>query len=120
MVVMNANETSNSSPDGPTISQHFHDSIRMIPISPPYVGFTERPFVCIAPGSVWFTKTWPAAQWIKLIQSAPPSRTGTAGLPVRCSGEHTLAESILCQVKVEHNLAGELRFSSAALMSKPA
>ena len=83
--------------------------------------FTERPFVCIAPGSVWFTKTWPAAQWIKLIQlllhREPELRVFLLGAP----GEHTLAESIRLSSESGqvHNLAGELSFlESAALMSK--
>lgn len=29
--------------------------------------FQERPYVCIAPTSVWFTKQWPAEKWIELI-----------------------------------------------------
>lgn len=30
--------------------------------------FIKQTYVCIAPASVWFTKQFPAAQWIKLIQ----------------------------------------------------
>ena len=29
------------------------------------------PYVCIAPASVWFTKQWPAAKWIELIEKLP-------------------------------------------------
>lgn len=28
-------------------------------------------YICIAPGSVWFTKTLPVAQWIKIIKKIP-------------------------------------------------
>lgn len=35
----------------------------------------DSPYVCIAPTSVWFTKQWPAAKWVELIQSFPESLT---------------------------------------------
>lgn len=31
----------------------------------------ERPYVSLAPTSVWFTKQWPAEQWTRLIDSLP-------------------------------------------------
>lgn len=31
--------------------------------------FTDRPYVCIAPASVWYTKQLPAERWILLIRS---------------------------------------------------
>ena len=30
--------------------------------------YKERPYVCIAPGSVWFTKAFPVEQWLTLIE----------------------------------------------------
>lgn len=30
-----------------------------------------RPYVCIAPGSVWFTKQWPEEKWVELIKRLP-------------------------------------------------
>ena len=30
-----------------------------------------KPYVCIAPTSVWFTKQWPAEKWIELITAIP-------------------------------------------------
>ncbi|MFH2056800.1 MAG: glycosyltransferase family 9 protein [bacterium] len=29
--------------------------------------FQEKPYLCIAPTSVWFTKQWPAEKWVELI-----------------------------------------------------
>ncbi len=31
----------------------------------------EKPYVCIAPTSVWHTKQWPAEKWIRLINKLP-------------------------------------------------
>ncbi|MES2388553.1 MAG: glycosyltransferase family 9 protein [Bacteroidota bacterium] len=33
--------------------------------------YQNEPYVCIAPGSVWFTKTFPAAKWLELIARIP-------------------------------------------------
>lgn len=33
--------------------------------------YMNRPFVCMAPTSVWFTKQWPAEQWVKLAGRIP-------------------------------------------------
>ncbi|MEX1187844.1 MAG: glycosyltransferase family 9 protein [Bacteroidia bacterium] len=29
----------------------------------------KKPYICIAPSSVWFTKQWPAQKWVELIRS---------------------------------------------------
>jgi heptosyltransferase-2 len=83
--------------------------------------FTGRPFVCIAPGSVWFTKTWPSSQWVSLIrlllQQDSELRIFLLGAP----NEHTLAETIRAAAGSGqvHNLAGELSLlESAALMEQ--
>ncbi len=31
----------------------------------------DKPYVCIAPTSVWYTKQWPARQWVQLINRLP-------------------------------------------------
>lgn len=31
----------------------------------------KRPYVCLAPTSVWFTKQWPKDRWIELVQKLP-------------------------------------------------
>lgn len=35
--------------------------------------YQTRPYVCIAPTSVWFTKQYPKEKWIDLIRYLPPS-----------------------------------------------
>lgn len=74
-------------------------------------------YVCIAPTSVWFTKQWPAHQWIALIE----------GLPAACyvvllgaPADRAVCEQIAVAVRhghVVYNAAGELSLlASAALM----
>ncbi|MFM2136329.1 MAG: hypothetical protein RL021_1729, partial [Bacteroidota bacterium] len=36
---------------------------------------THVPYSCIAPGSVWFTKTWPEHKWAELLQELSASRS---------------------------------------------
>jgi heptosyltransferase-2 len=76
----------------------------------------ERPYTCIAPASVWFTKQFPADQWIELIDALPHEHTiYLIGAP----GDHELCESIGLGAKHPSviNLAGQLSFlQSAALM----
>lgn len=33
------------------------------------------PYICLAPTSVWFTKQFPQAQWVKLLHALPPGYT---------------------------------------------
>ena len=37
--------------------------------------YQTRPYICIAPASVWFTKQYPADQWVDLILQLPESYT---------------------------------------------
>lgn len=76
----------------------------------------QKPYLCIAPSSVWFTKQYPAAQWIEFIDQLPPKYTiFLLGAP----GDAALCESI--RKTALHpfvvNLSGKLSFlQSAALM----
>jgi heptosyltransferase-2 len=76
----------------------------------------QNRYVCMAPASVWFTKQFPADQWIKLINSLPEELTVfLLGAP----GDHSLCENILSGSKHTSatNLSGQLNFlQSAALM----
>ena len=77
--------------------------------------YQEKPYICIAPASVWFTKQYPAERWVELIRHLPQSYTVyLLGAP----GDRSLCSSIVEQCdKPLVNLAGELSFlSSAALM----
>jgi len=35
----------------------------------------SKPYVCIAPTSVWFTKQWPAERWVALMDALPAATT---------------------------------------------
>lgn len=76
----------------------------------------ERPYLCLAPASVWHTKQWPAAKWVELITALPVAyKIFLLGAP----GDMALCRQIAAQagkpqVQV---LAGELSLlQSAALM----
>ncbi|SDL77791.1 heptosyltransferase-2 [Catalinimonas alkaloidigena] len=79
--------------------------------------YQQATYVCIAPASVWFTKQFPAEQWVRLLDALPPeTRVYLIGAP----GDHALAESI--RSASEHpqalNLCGEFSLlQSAALMA---
>jgi len=61
-----------------TVVEHFtdqqQDSIRLYPSTIDRETIKrDRPYVCIAPTSVWFTKQWPEKKWMELIDSLPTS-----------------------------------------------
>ncbi len=78
--------------------------------------YRERPYVCMAPASVWFTKRLPAHKWVSMIRGI------LAGIPVYLiggPGDAPLAEEI--RNKAGHadvvNLCGKLSWlQTAALM----
>lgn len=77
--------------------------------------YQQCPYICIAPASVWFTKQYPADQWVQLIKQLPINYTiYLLGAP---------GDKILCdQIRVASgdkaiDLSGQLSFlESAALM----
>lgn len=75
-----------------------------------------KPYVCIAPTSVWFTKQLPAHKWLELIRQIP------AGHSIfLLGGKEDIGPCEAIRVKAGrqdmHNLAGKLSFlQSAALM----
>lgn len=87
---------------------------------PPAAAYDKVPngedYVCIAPTSVWFTKQWPAAKWVKLIDRFPESQTiFLLGAP----GDREACEAIRRSARHPKvvNKAGELSLlESAALM----
>jgi ADP-heptose:LPS heptosyltransferase len=80
--------------------------------------FSERKFLTVSPASVWFTKQYPASQWIQFIKRIPAGFTiYLLGGP----GDLMLCESICnaCNREDIQVLAGKLNFlQSAALMSR--
>jgi heptosyltransferase-2 len=78
--------------------------------------YTQQPYICMAPASVWFTKQYPETQWIKLLQLIPKQfQVYLLGAPSdgdTCN--RILAAANCSNVK---SLAGQLNFlQSAALM----
>jgi len=79
--------------------------------------FRKRPYVCLAPASVWFTKQLPAAQWAALTRGILP---GTAVYLIGGAADRPLAEHIRAASGHAEavNLCGELTWlQTAALMS---
>ena len=78
---------------------------------------TDRPYVTVAPTSVWFTKQWPAEKWIELIDLLPVDQdVFLLGAP----GDHEACAHLRGQTKHPrvHNMAGKLSLlDSAAYMS---
>jgi ADP-heptose:LPS heptosyltransferase len=80
--------------------------------------FQDMPYICMAPSSVWFTKQWPEAKWIELIQCVPDTiKIYLMGAP----SDKALCERIVQQSKRTNIIVvcGVMHFlESAALMQK--
>lgn len=79
---------------------------------------TGKPYVCIAPTSVWYTKQWPAEKWVELIQKLSADLQvyllGGPGDRTACAAIMEAARKSNIQI-----LAGELSLlASAALIGK--
>jgi len=77
----------------------------------------DKPFVCLAPSSVWYTKQWPAEKWVELIKLIQGKTIFLLGAP----DDFEYCEEIKTASGVESviNLAGKINLlESAALMSK--
>ncbi len=79
----------------------------------------QKPYICIAPASVWFTKQFPADQWAHFIDVL--SQEITVYL-IGGAGDHSLCESI--RSHSQHtwviNLTGQLNFLQSAALMKDA
>jgi heptosyltransferase-2 len=80
----------------------------------------EKPYVCIAPASVWFTKQVPVHKWVELCQRISPATTlyllGSAADEAICS---QIMEK--CPGRKIKSLAGQLSLlQSCALMKEAA
>lgn len=80
--------------------------------------YTNQPFICVAPASVWFTKQFPVSKWISFLQALPKKYTiYLLGAP----SDNALCKEIAAALTDHHCtiLAGKLKFlESAALMEK--
>ncbi len=79
----------------------------------------KQPFVCIAPASVWFTKQFPADQWVTLTNSLPSNLTVYL---LGATGDAFLCDQILKDSNnpLVVNLAGKLSFLESAALQKDA
>jgi heptosyltransferase II len=105
-----------------SVIAHLTDAIpakpRLYPSRADYAEIlNDKPYICIAPTSVWFTKQWPAEKWIDLIRQIDPE---TAVCLLGAPGDRAACETIARasghpQV---HVFAGKLSLlQSAALMA---
>lgn len=77
--------------------------------------YKEKPYICIAPASVWFTKQFPEEKWIALLKQIKQYKVYLLGSP----DDKPLAEKIKreCSHPEVENLCGDLSLlQSAALM----
>lgn len=82
-------------------------------------GYQAKPYLCMAPASVWFTKQFPLHQWIKLLHSIPfEGPIYLLGGP----GDKHLNDQILQAVQNPNlvNMAGRLSFLASAALQKGA
>ena len=79
----------------------------------------KQPYICIAPASVWFTKQFPADQWVTLTNSFPPN---LAVYLLGAPGDAFLCDLILKDSNNPSvvNLAGKLSFLESAALQKDA
>ncbi len=78
----------------------------------------NKPWVCVAPTSVWFTKQWPAHKWLELMAHLPKHLTI---LLIGGPGDRDACEILARQAAHPdvRNLAGRLSLlASAALMQR--
>ena len=78
--------------------------------------YKDKPYVCLAPASVWFTKQMPKEKWIELIKSIPE---GTKAYLIGAPSDKALCQRIIDDSGSDHaiNLCGELNLlQSAALI----
>lgn len=78
--------------------------------------YTSKPYICIAPTSVWFTKQFPLPKWIEFINKLQGKY---AVYLLGAASDNALCEQIINEVKdtTITNLAGKFSFlQSAALM----
>lgn len=81
--------------------------------------YTDEPFICMAPASVWFTKQYPKEKWIELIKALPfEGNIYLLGAP----GDKALGDEIISAAgksKV-HNLCGAISLLQSAALMKSA
>jgi heptosyltransferase-2 len=89
-------------------------------IYPPKLNFEPaRPYICLAPASVWFTKQWPAEKWVELIATFSEKHTiYLTGAPT----DKALCDEIMEKSNRKNaiNLCGKLNLLQSAALFKNA
>lgn len=102
--------------DIPLLKPALYPSAKHVAFIAPY---QSRPYICIAPASVWFTKQYPFENWVKFMNEIPFE--GTIYL-LGGPGDHFLCEQIR-QASIKkgvENMAGKLSFLASAALQKKA
>lgn len=76
-----------------------------------------RPYVTVAPASVWFTKQWPAEKWIELVRVLPADQQV---LLLGAPGDADLCERIVREAGRGSVLAGKLSLLATAAVMRDA
>jgi len=83
------------------------------------VTFKDKPYICIAPASVWFTKQYPKEKWISFLRALPRSlNVYIIGAP----SDTLLTEEIISQVEEDNimNLCGKLSLLQSVALQRDA
>lgn len=81
--------------------------------------YTNGHYICMAPASVWFTKQYPEAQWVKLIQLIPKHyQVYLLGAPSDTETCNRILAAANCSNA--KSLAGQLNFLESAALMKTA
>jgi heptosyltransferase-2 len=79
----------------------------------------QKPFICVAPASVWFTKQFPLDQWVDFLDYLPEKITV---MIIGAPGDYDVCELIRRRSRhnLTINLAGQLNFLESASLMKEA
>jgi heptosyltransferase II len=81
--------------------------------------FKQKPYICIAPASVWFTKQFPKEKWVTFIDKLPAElKVYLIGAP----SDQSMCAQIITNSTHQHlvSLAGKLTFLQSAALMKDA
>jgi heptosyltransferase-2 len=81
--------------------------------------YKQRPYICIAPASVWFTKQYPKEKWISFLKALPATlQVYIIGAP----GDAALADEIISEAGGASiiNLCGKLSLLQSAALQRDA
>jgi heptosyltransferase-2 len=84
--------------------------------------FKQESYICVAPGSVWFTKKFPEEKWIEFIRLYSTRFKDEKIYLLGSGSEHELCDRIRLSGNNPNvfNLAGELSFLESAALMKDA